>query len=157
MSLLPKVALALDPGEFRPITVLPVMLKMSARAWMVAARLYLALQRRSSHGFRPTFQCSEVHWSLRSLLERRREWGLATCLCKVDIRKAYDTVSFAGINALFETRQLPGWMRRAYWRLHLGRVLRFRTSDGAIEFESGVRRGMPQGSQDRVERCRTPS
>lgn len=115
---------------------------------MTTARSFLHLQRRSSHGFGASFQTAEVHLSLRALITKRSEWGLRTRVCKLDIKKAYDTASWAAIAQLFEEKGLPQPLRSAYWRLHLDRSLQFRSGDGTIVFSATPRRGMPQGSPE---------
>lgn len=70
--------------------------------------------------------------------------GLPTFLAKLDIAKAYDTVSWAAIDWVFERRQVPHFLRAAYWRMHAGRTLVFRVSGGSTTFEVIPERGMPQ-------------
>lgn len=60
-TLIPKFVGAIAPGSFRPITVLPVMLKLAMRTWLELASPYLYLRRALSHGVRPGFQAAEVH------------------------------------------------------------------------------------------------
>lgn len=142
VSLIPKVAAAALPIEFRPIIVLPVLMKCAMRIWITAAREFLQLQRRSSHGFRASFQAAEVQLGLRALITKRSEWGLRTRVCKLDIKKAYDTASWSAIKVF------PQVLRSAYWRLHLDRTLQFRSGDGTVVFAATPRRGMPQGSPE---------
>lgn len=148
VSLIPRVSGASIPGQFRLITVLAVPLKIAMRLWAEAARPFLALHARSSHGFRPTFHCAEVHLTLRCVLERRREWGHSSFLAKLGISKAYDIVGWSAISRVFAERHLPEWLRSAYWRRHLDRQLGFRTADGTIAFRTVALRGMPQGSPE---------
>lgn len=71
---------------------------------MQAAGTYPELRRRTSFGLRKGHSCAEVPLILRHLLERRREWGLPTTVVKLDVAKAYYTVSYASISALFRKR-----------------------------------------------------
>lgn len=125
---------AFDPGDFRPITVLPVCLKLTMRAWLCAASPYLELRRPPSHGFRAAWQPAEAHFVLRDLLGKHTEWDSAIDTCKNDNYKAYDILAWASIDALFVERGLPQPLRDTYWRVYAWRQLTFRTSSGAIRF-----------------------
>lgn len=123
-------------------------MKTAMRLWMREIQGYMGLRRRSSHGFRASFQAAEVHIALRSLGAKRSEWGATTRSCKLDIRKAYGIAAWRAVAALFERRQVPQELRSAYWRLHLDRTLMFRTADGTVTFRAVARRGMPQVSPE---------
>lgn len=97
-SLIPKISDAILPGHFRPITVFHVLMKTAMRLWMHEIRDYMGLHRRSSHGFRASFQAFEVHLTLRMLVSKRAERGSTTRSCKLDIRKAYDIVAWEAIS-----------------------------------------------------------
>lgn len=160
VCLIAKVPVPQGPSDYRPIAVLPTMFKLVMRLWILEGSSYLALRHKSSHGFRATYQTAEVHLAI---LAKRRAWGLSTYVCKLDIRKTYDTVSWAAVAALFDRRGLPQWLRAAYWRAHLGRQFRFVSADGAVSSATTARRGMPQGSPESplvyaalIERHRRP-
>lgn len=91
VALLPKFVGASTPDKFRPITVLPAMINMCLKAWEELTRPFSRLRSKASHGFRPSFQAGEVQWTLRSLLRKHDEFGCGLVICKIDIRKAYDT------------------------------------------------------------------
>lgn len=65
VSLIPEILQASLPGDVRPITVLPMSVKLAAKLWLSAAMPYLTLRRQSSHGFRASFQAAEVHNMMR--------------------------------------------------------------------------------------------
>lgn len=56
VSLMPKAAQILDAKAYRPITVLPVCLKLCLKIWMHSADKYLSLRHWSSQGFRRGFR-----------------------------------------------------------------------------------------------------
>lgn len=148
VSLIPKILGACAPRLFRPITVLPVLQKVGLRAWLVAATPYLKLRSQASHGFRREFQAAELQLLIRSIMDKRLEWNLPFFVAKLDIAKAFDSVSWDAICWLFERRNLPAALRAAYWRMHVGRELVFRTGDGMISFPLEPRRGMAQGAPE---------
>lgn len=88
-----------------------------------------------------------MHLGLRALVTKRAG-GMRTRVCKLDIKKSYDTAAWSAIAQLFEEKGLPQVLRSAYWRLHLGRTLQFRSGDGTVAFVATPRRGMPQGSSE---------
>lgn len=148
VRLIPKIAAAIAAGQFRPITVLPVTLKISMHIWMALASPFLALQETTSHGFRAGFQAAELHGGFRLLLSERAEWQMPLVLAKVDIAKAYDSLTWAAIQRTFERRNLPEGLNSAYWWCHKGRTLIFSTVDKIISFSATPTRGIPQGSQE---------
>lgn len=87
VSLIPKTAAATAAGQFRPITILPVTLKIRMHIWMAMASPFLALQESTSHGFRPGFQATELHGGLSFLLSERAEWQMPLVLAKSILRK----------------------------------------------------------------------
>lgn len=147
VALIPKAMGAAQPGAFRPITVVPVMLKVSMRAWLQLAQPFLQLRALPSHGSRPGYQAAEVHAALRCLVSKHIEWDSGICICKLDIAKAYDTLSWQSVEEMFAYRGLPQPLRGAYWRVHGWRRLHFRT-EGAVQFCVQPNQGIPQGAPE---------
>lgn len=137
---IPKIAAPSAAGDFRPITVLLAIQKVVLRTWMHLAAPWLSLREPASHGFRSSYQCPAANAVARHVLARRSEWGLATVAAKLDIAKAYDTVTHDAIQERFERRGLPIPLQAAYWREHDSRTVQFRTSDGLIAFIGRPRR-----------------
>lgn len=148
VALIPKVVMACRPGDYRPITVLPVALKITMKVWLHHASEFLTLRRQPSHGFRSSFQPAEVHHILRTLIRKHSEWGESLTLCKVDIAKAYDSVTWKAIDEMFRERQLPNALREAYWKIHMGRKLQFSANSGTLRFSIEPTRGLPQGAPE---------
>lgn len=134
-----KIERAVMVADFRPITILQVLQKLALKMWMVEAGPYLALRRRSSHGFRTHFQAAELHQS---------EWNLPTFIAKLDINKTYDTVAWSALDWLFERRHLPLHLQCANWRMHYNRVLHSHTADGTVHVPVAPTGGMPQGAPE---------
>lgn len=85
---------------------------------------------------------------MRDLLCKHAEWDSTIDTCNIDIYKAYDTLAWASIGALFIDRGLPQPLRDTYWRVHVARRLTFRTSSGAIRFSVTPNQGLPQGAPE---------
>lgn len=85
---------------------------------------------------------------VRLLFEKRRAWGLPSLLAKLDIAKAYDTVSWEVIDWLFERREMPHQLRSMYRRMHVRRTLTFHVAGGSVTFDIVPVRGMPQGAPE---------
>lgn len=147
-ALIPKALGAVIAGDFHPITVLPVILKMTLRCWMTAATPLLSLRRYPSHGCREGVQATEVDFAVRALMQKHREHGRSIVVAQLDIRKAYDTLSWPARQSMFERRGLPPALQDAYWRMHRGRRLQFRTSCGAVRFGATPTQGIPRGSPE---------
>jgi hypothetical protein len=95
----------LDPGNYRPITLMSCMGKLFGA--IVNERLSKFSEATGSlsdeqGGFRPNRGTPDQVFILREILASRNERGLATYASYLDVRKAYDTV----------------WRERAYTRIH---------------------------------------
>lgn len=95
----------LDPGNYRPITLMSILGKLFGR--IVNERLSKFSEATGSlsdeqGGFRPNRGTPDQVFILREILASRNERGLATYASYLDVRKAYDTV----------------WREQAYTRIH---------------------------------------
>lgn len=148
VALLPHIIGASTPHKLRPITTLPVALKMCMNTWHKLARPFLQLESKASHAFSPSFQSGEVHWCLRSLPRKHDEFGCGPLICKIDIRKAYDTLTWSAIQSTFRRRTLPQFVADACWRMHSHRMLKFRCATNSVRFTVLPDRGIPQCSPE---------
>lgn len=121
---------------------------MALRCWLSAALPFLELRSQASHGFRSGFQADELQAVVRTIFEKRKQWGLPALLAKLDIARAYGAVSLSAMDWVFERCQVPHFLRAAYWRMHTGRTLVFRVSRGSTTFEVVPEHGMPQGAPE---------
>ena len=95
----------LDPGNYRPITLLSIMEKLFGS--VINARLQAFSEATGSisdeqGGFRPARGTPDQILILREVLASRKERGLPTYATYIDARKAYDTV----------------WREQAYTSVH---------------------------------------
>lgn len=139
ISLIPKALHLLDPTGYRPITVLPVTLKLALKIWMSATEKNLHLRRLPSQGFRKGVQAAETHLGLRTLVSKHLEWGAEW---------TYDTLLWTAVQRSFDRRGAPQDLQDMYWRLPKGRRLQFRISDGLVCFSAIASRGLPQGAPE---------
>jgi hypothetical protein len=95
----------LEPGNYRPITLMSLVGKIFGR--IINERLMKFSESTGSMsdeqgGFRPNRGTPDQVFILREILASRKERGLSTYASYLDVRKAYDTV----------------WREKAYTRIH---------------------------------------
>ena len=138
----------LDPGNYRPITLLSVMGKLFGS--VINARLIAFSEAVGSicdeqGGFRPKRGAPDQVFLWREILASRKERRLPTVACFVDVRKAYDTVWREGAYV----RIYEGGVRGKIWRqlqvMHAG-------TSRSVLHPAGLtdpfvdERGVPQGA-----------
>lgn len=83
--LIPKIPRPLRAADYRPITVLPVLAKVTLKLWLREAQPHIELRPPASHGFRSGWQAAELIHLIRTIGERREDWQLPFMLAKPDI------------------------------------------------------------------------
>lgn len=84
-----------------------------------------------------TFPCTQTR--------RVRLWSYNL---QIEIRKAYDTLTWSAIQSAFRRRNLPQLLADAYWRMHSRRTLKFRCATKLVRFTVPPDRGIPKGSPE---------
>eukprot|EP00973_Karenia_brevis_P072937 10130340-Karenia_brevis.AAC.1 len=80
------------PGNYRPITLLPILYKLFSRVLRERLRPILeAAQCVDQAGFRSGFNCDDHLLTIVLLLERFAEFRLPIWGCAIDFQKAFDT------------------------------------------------------------------
>ena len=138
----------LDPGNYRPITLLSVMGKLFGavmNARLIAFSESVGSVCDEQGGFRPKRGAPDQVFLWREILASRRERRLPTMACFVDVRKAYDTVWREGAYV----RIYEGGVRGKLWRqlqvMHAG-------TSRSVLHPAGLtdpfvdERGVPQGA-----------
>ena len=121
MIFIPKSARADTTWEHRGVTLLEVLLK-----WYVNT-LVCMLERvtppqyaksASTFGFRAEGNCNQIMGPLRNLLAKCHEWQehLPVCLFIGDILAAFDFLTPAEVDRVFEERAIPGQLSAAILR-----------------------------------------
>ena len=141
-----------DPGNYRTITLLPVLGKIYEK--VLAQRLTYALRRRElagrpviegfQFGFRPTRSCQEAMMWLEAARQTANGAGRPLYAIGIDLRKAFDSISHAGLVKALEAsnagprtvRLVSDWLARRKVRPDV---------DGTGELVD-MCRGIPQGS-----------
>ena len=113
VTLLAKKPQAQNLDDFRPISLIPQLQKLYSK-WLYALLRPTADQciPSSQHGFRPKRQAAEIHHLLNKLQEIGHEWRMQYIVLKVDIRKAFDTISRG---AILEALRHSGAHVRLIW------------------------------------------
>ena len=81
------------PGNYRPITLLPILYKLFSRE--LPARVFPffeSAQCVDQAGFRSAFSCEDHLLSIVLLMEGSDEYTLSLWVCAIDFQKAFDTV-----------------------------------------------------------------
>jgi hypothetical protein len=93
LRMLPKKGDLANPSNWRPITLLEVIVKLAGA--LVADRLMVILDKRGLEeqcGFMRSRGTSDGSFSLKVALQKRREHGLDTWVLFVDLVKAFDSI-----------------------------------------------------------------
>ena len=103
--LLSKTPLADSPSQFRPIALLAQLKKLYTRWVMLFLQQdFEAAQVSTQYGFRRARQASEVSHTILRMKEKAFEWHQNWSFYKIDVAKAFDSVSHSRvIDALRET------------------------------------------------------
>ena len=144
VTLLPKAEQVKSPAELRPISLSSATSKVFGTMLLLRTRKHVLPigPAQCAHGGRQT--ADYLHAALRSF-SLDSEWKLGMCWCRVDIRKAFDTVSRDKILTLLRDRLPPSMYSeyRCWERLfHEGTaILRTPWGDTSVPQTRGIRQG----------------
>ena len=96
--MLPKSGDMSLPENYRPIAILQVFYKIFSR--MIYNRLLPILDSHQSHdqfGFRPGIRLEDALVVLETLISKTREWNIPLWIASLDLKKAFDKMSFPSI------------------------------------------------------------
>ena len=92
--LIPKAATTKGCADLRPITLLPALKKLFSLLLLSRVSPLLSEKLHGwSLGCRKGHQALELIHAVRLLCERHREWDKKLCMCKLDSRKAFDSLT----------------------------------------------------------------
>ena len=134
-----------DCNNYRGISLLSVVGKVFAR--VILARLQLLAERvypESQCGFRPSRSTVDMIFSLRQIQEKCREQNKPLYMCFVDLAKAFDTVSRAGLFSVLDRIGCPPQLLSLIASFHenMKATIQF---DGEVSDNFQVQSGVKQG------------
>ena len=139
-----------DPGNYRPISILPVISKVIERA--VFDQLYKYLNDNNlihvnQSGFRPSFSTSTALVNISEDWYDEIDKGNIVGLCMLDFKKAFDTVNH---NILLDKLKLYGVSKYVinWFQSYLTNRTQYTCIDGISSSLHGIQCGVPQGSID---------
>jgi len=140
-SMLPKSGNLGDASNWRPIAVLPVLYKISAR--LLYHRIQPVLETEQSDdqfGFRRDRRIDDVFSVLENVIGKTNEWNLPLWMVSIDLRKAFDCILHHPLFDALRAQSVPdGYIQllAALYSNQQGFV------NGSLGF--GIYRGVKQG------------
>ena len=145
--LLPKVAQAHTWPMFRPIAILPCLVKL----WdaMLLSRILPAAKARllpSQFAFLPGKSITEPTMVLQQVCEKAREWGRTLFIMKLDLNKAFDSIMHQAILDALCDADIPRDIINAIVHGYKGLLGTFRLNEAVTSDSVPIQRGVRQGS-----------
>lgn len=142
--LIPKKDIITGPGDFRPITLTPVMLRLFHR--VLAKRLMTNVTINDmQRGFIPSDGCYENTALLYELMRKAREKHQTLHVAFLDVKKAFDSVSMAAIARALVAKGLPRefseYVLNSYKESET--ILQYEETSHKIRPNRGVKQGDP--------------
>jgi hypothetical protein len=139
-----------EPGNYRPISILPVISKVIER--VVFDQLYKYLNDNNliyvnQSGFRPSFSTATALINISEDWYNEIDNGNIIGLCMLDLKKAFDTVNH---NILLDKLKLYGVSKYVtnWFNSYLSNRTQFTCVDGISSDLKDILCGLPQGSID---------
>ena len=133
-----------DPGNYRPICILPIMYKVFSKVLCERIGVVLdAAQPVDQAGFRSGYSCEDHLFTITQLAEQTAEYQLPLWVAVIDFKKAFDCVSHSAIWKALQAQSVP----RGYVRLlkELYREQKGRVHTDAESRSFDIKRGTKQG------------
>lgn len=140
---LPKKVDAREPGDFRPITIPPILLRGLHKilAKRMEAALNIDLKQRA---FRSTDGCADNTLLLDTILRYHRKEYKSVYMASIDVSKAFDAITHPAIKNTLETMGVPQPMVRYLSGVYRGCKTRLE-GNGWFSRPFHPRRGVRQG------------
>ena len=104
-TLIPKKKNAADPGDYRPITISPVLVRTLHKA--IANRLKVIKLDERQRAFRDVDGCSDNIYLLDLALRYHRQKHKQLYLTSIDIAKVYDWITFEALEEVMYAKGFP--------------------------------------------------
>ena len=145
--LLPKAQAASQCKDFRPITLVPVLVKLYCRI-LLNKTCDVLTQGQSDNGFRcrKGYTAMDMVQTIRQVVEKSIEWSHPVVILKPDFKKAYDSVKRTAIaHALgsLDSKSLQAAFLRAIVDQNISSVLEDVSSD-PVHMTRGLLQGDPR-------------
>jgi hypothetical protein len=145
--LLRKVPSPQQTKDFRPISLIPAVLKLYEMVLDSYLEEHEVPEDPFVFGFRPGKQCADWSWTLQQLLERASGYQQPIYVAKVDVSKAFDSVELSRISRAMQRRLVPLVVVAAYMRLLVQVRVTFRLDSGQTDGPHSRLRGVWQGGR----------
>ena len=109
-SLIRKENQPTSPAEFRPITVLSTILWLSHK--ILASRLDKIPNNNAQKGFRSMDGICENIILSKLLIKRAQKESIPLCICLLDIKKAFNSISHESLQRAIERKGVPQQIRK---------------------------------------------
>ena len=143
-TLIPKKKGATEPGDFRPITISPVLVRTLHK--VLANRLKIIPLDERQRAFREVNGCSDNIFLLDMALRYHRLKHKQMFLTSIDIAKAYDSVTFEALEEVLHAKGLPTPMVDYIMRVYESSTTRLEHGmwrSAPIHPSCGVKQGDP--------------
>jgi hypothetical protein len=132
------------PGNYRPISILPILYKLFSKILCGKVKsTLLEAQSVDQAGFRPGFSCDDHLFTMTLLIEMHGEFRLPLWVVAVDFQKAFDTVNHPPLWASLLEQGVQPQLVNALMRIYLNQSGTVQTDRVSKPFSIG--RGVRQG------------
>ena len=134
------------PGNYRPITVIPIMYKLFSK--VLCGRIQKQLESQQSidqAGFREGYSCDDHMFAISILSDKMKEFNLPLWVAAVDFKQAFDTVHQGTLWKALLEQGVPMTYVRVLQRLYDGQsaVVKCDVASREFRIERGTRQGDP--------------
>ena len=134
-----------DVGNWRPITIGSILLRLYAKVWDSRLRKNVYINNRQK-AFRPVDGCYENVKILQNLIQDSRRKRKEVNVTILDLAKAFDTVSHESIVKALRRKEVPETVVKVITDMYIDASTKIETNKGStgnIKIKSGVKQGCP--------------
>lgn len=142
--LIPKKAEPIGPGDYRPITLSPILLRHFHK--VITSRLNSFITHHPhQRAFIEADGCNEASSVIYSIIKDAKSRRKRMHMAFLDVKKAFDSVEFRSIISAMASKGAPTSLQRYLFNLYTGSTTTLSTNNGSatIKPTRGVRQGDP--------------
>ena len=143
VTCIPKIQGTLNPGDFRPITVGPIIGRLFHRVLSRRMLTYWPLSNRQK-AFRQGDGLADNIWLVKAIIKKKREQKQRLNLTFIDVSKAFDSVSHQSIVREAHRLGTPPFMLRYISEVYRNCSVQLKIG-GKLSHDIQVNRGVRQG------------